>query len=151
MSLDFSFTDMINRLGQTKYDRITDHPTEKGKWHPVTDALIWAAMGVGIPAITKDNAEKFYERYIALQAIKGGDILHPKGRIIITREDVENHIGMRTNVSSTTDAAFNKKLARMLFEEGGILERKQGKSAVEIVNERAKNVNDETTSAGDLE
>lgn len=118
MSLDFNFEDMIERLGREEFDRITDHPTEAGKWHPVTDQMIWACMSVGIGKITEATVEKFIERYAALQALNSGDMIGKDGRFYITGADVRNHIGLRTNVSDETDAAFAEKLFRIAKEEG---------------------------------
>jgi hypothetical protein len=79
--------------------------------NPVTEALIWATMAVGIPQITDDNADEFYdrlhrwERLVAYYVIEGG-----KGPRPITREEVKAHIGLHTNASRLTRAQFGKKL-----------------------------------------
>jgi hypothetical protein len=127
MPLTFDFSDMISRVGREEFDKRTDHPTEAGKWHPVTDALIWASMATGVPALKDEaTADKFADRLLAYQAISGGDILTSTGRVVITREDVHAHIGMRTNASTLTDAQFAKNLARVAIDEGERLARQQG-------------------------
>ena len=135
MSLDFDFTAMIERLGQEEFDRITDHPTIKGDWHPVTSALIWATLSVGFGSITDENADTFANRLLALQAISGGDILTDEGRIVVTREDVHRHIGMRTNVTTMRVGEFNKRLAQNALEVGSRMERKQKASAFDRIAE----------------
>lgn len=129
MSLNFDFTRMIARVGKEEYDRITDHPTIKGKWHPVTDTLIWATMAVDIGAITEDNVDEFADRLLAVQAVSGPWMNSEDGPFYITREDVRNHIGLRTNVSKKSAAQFAKRLAEMAVEEGKRAERKQCDSA----------------------
>lgn len=130
MALHFDFTDMIARLGREEFDRITDHPTEGGeKWHPITDSLIWATMIVGIGQITEKTVDEFARRLAAYQAIDGGMILREGGRIHITREDVERHIGLRTNVTKESAATFNAKIARAAIEAGERAQRRQSQSA----------------------
>jgi hypothetical protein len=130
MSLNFDFTQMVERLGKEEYDRITDHPTIEGKWHPVTDALIWMTMAVGMGEITEKNADKFADRLLAYQALNGACLRGPDGEVYITSEDVKNHIGLSTNVfPMETDAQFAKKLRRIAMELGYSCERKQEVSA----------------------
>lgn len=140
MSLNFDFTAMIDRLGQEEYDRITDSPFEEGKWHPVTDALIWMTMSVGLPGITEKTVDKFVERALALQALSGGDLQSNDGRIVITEEDIRNHLGMRMNVGTESDATFKTKLFRMAIKEGELLDRKQKVSAHAKCAERAEKI-----------
>jgi len=131
MSLDFDFTDMIERLGREEYDRITDHPSEEGKWHPVTDALIWSCLILGLPGINEKTVDTFITRMAAMQAISPS--LHNQdGAVYITEEDIRNHMGLSTNCSKDSDAAFAKKLVGIAAEEGKRKERLQGKSAFEV-------------------
>lgn len=130
MSLDFDFQKMIDRLGREEFDRITDHPTEAGKWHPVTDALIWSCMIVGLPGINDQTVDTFVRRMAAMQAINAS--LHSQdGPIYITEEDIRNHAGLSTNVSKDSDAKFAKKLFDVAVGEGQRKFRMQGKSAFE--------------------
>lgn len=133
MSLDFDFTRMIERLGKEEYDRITDHPTQPNTWHPVTNALIWATLGVGMNRITEDNAEKFASRLAALQAVHGADLKTDTGPIYITSRDVEDHIGLSTNASNMNDAQFARKLTEAAVEAGQLSARLQDKSGFEAL------------------
>lgn len=134
MSLDFNFSKMIERVGKEEYDRITDHPTEKGKWHPVTEALIWATLGAGFGNIKDEKAaDEFADRVLMLQAVNGGYLQGKDGDVYVTREDVHNHIGMWTNVFPKEPATkFYAKLARMALEAGKRKERLQEVSAHEL-------------------
>ena len=70
---------------------------------PKTEQLIWLTMSIGISRITKLNWEKFYTRCFAWQRVKEHDI-------VVTAQDVYDHIGLRTNAASLTDHKFNKRL-----------------------------------------
>ena len=103
MSLNFDFSTMIERLGQAEYDRITDSPFEKGKWHPVTDALIWRCMSLEMRGIDEKNVDEFIWRCKFLQSLTGThDMANNKMDIWITEQDIRNHIGLSTNVTQKT-------------------------------------------------
>ena len=70
---------------------------------PKTEQLIWLTMSIGISRITKKNWTKFYARSFAWQRVRGHDI-------VVTAQDVYDHIGLFTNASSLTDSKFSKKL-----------------------------------------
>jgi hypothetical protein len=134
MSLDFDFTDMINRLGREEFDRITDHPDPDNKgWHPITEGLIWMTMSVGLPGIHTKYVDKFVERAAALQAVQGGWLATSHGKVLITEEDIRNHEGLRTNVSFEPDTKFYAKLAKIAFEEGRRQANLQGASAFDRI------------------
>lgn len=71
---------------------------------PKTEQLIWLTMSIGISRITKKNWTKFYARSFAWQRVRGHDI-------VVTAQDVYDHIGLFTNASSLTDSKFNQRLA----------------------------------------
>ena len=106
MPLNFHFDKMIERLGREEYDRITSSPATRGKkspqWHIVTDCLIWASMSLGLGSITEENVDEWTWRMSLWQRLRGPHIKTNKRAIRITREDIENHIGMITNVADET-------------------------------------------------
>ena len=139
MTLSYNFAGMINRIGKEKFNEITNHPTEKGHWHPVTDALIWVTMGIGIGDITEKNVNEFADRVLTLQAATGGLIATTKESIVVTREDVEAHIGMTTNVfPKWTKTKFYAHIARVAKDEGERMSLRQDGSGYEIVNAKIK-------------
>jgi len=73
--------------------------------NPTTNTLIWATMGVGINKITEKNWPVFLGRAAALEAF---------GAAPISAEDVEAHIGLSTNASNMTAAAFEKMILKMV-------------------------------------
>ena len=114
MSLNFDFTAMIKRVGQERYDEITTDPNNPKKWHPVTDRLIWKSLAVDLGEITEDNIEEWLFRLAFEQRMSDyADLEFGDGtRIWITREDLENHIGMTTNVTTKTRLNWVKRYAK---------------------------------------
>ena len=77
-------------------------------------------MTVGMGEITKQNAPEFFRRVAIIQKIYGPALTYrdpldgSKNEIFITFEDIENHIGLKTNVSTLSKTEFNKKALNML-------------------------------------
>ena len=78
---------------------------------PITSALIWGTMSVGLNAITEKNWEQFYIRCHAIETINGAWLLDRdrKGRPI-TAEDVKSHVGLHTNAIIRTKSQFQKDI-----------------------------------------
>jgi len=78
---------------------------------PITNALIWGTMWIGLNNITEKNWEQFYIRCHAIETINGAWLLdnNLKGRPI-TAEDVKSHVGLHTNASTRTKAQFQKDI-----------------------------------------
>jgi hypothetical protein len=76
--------------------------------NPVTEALIWHTMGVGIGTISEANCGEFYGRVKLVETLHGPSLYGPDGPRPITAEDVTAHIGLSTNVSKTSRAEFYK-------------------------------------------
>ena len=87
--------------------------TKAERWHELEnnkqDALIFSTMAVDMGEITEKNYEEFFKRYAMFCAA----IEQERS---LKLEDVRKGIGLRTNVSTTTPAAYKKRLY-------GILER----------------------------
>jgi hypothetical protein len=71
---------------------------------PVTNALIWSTMGLGIGVINDDTADEFAARLALWQKVNGA-LLHkpdPEGEgwipVEVTKDDVLAHKGLSTNV-----------------------------------------------------
>jgi hypothetical protein len=116
MSLNFDFANMIERVGREEYDRITTSPSTRGKesqkWHPVTDALIWATMHVDLGSITEKNVDEWTWRISLYQRLRGPYMKQKDGAFRITRKDIENHIGMITNVTDKTRRQWIAKITK---------------------------------------
>lgn len=98
MSLNFDLTACKTRLGEARYNSITTSPWDSKKWHPVTDSLIWNCMFTGLGEITEKNVDEFAARLAILRMKHGDELQYGDGTsVALTRKDVENHIGLRTN------------------------------------------------------
>jgi hypothetical protein len=115
MSLDFSVERMKNFNVLTTIIETTASSGGKPnrKWHPVTNALIFGTMPIGMNSITKDNWQEFYNRLNFWERTVGpqlwrGDIPQDDPRNRITPLEVYMHIGLGTNASNKTQAQFLK-------------------------------------------
>lgn len=84
---------------------------------PVTNALIWLTMIVGMGSITVKNARDFYARVKLYESLFGSYLTKREHEIgatwverPLTAEDVRAHIGLRTNVSMESDTAWRKRI-----------------------------------------
>lgn len=76
---------------------------------PITNALIWSTMSVGMNEITEDNARRFYDRLRLQQKLFGPELRRPDGSgVEISFDDVKANIGLRTNATNHKDAAWLK-------------------------------------------
>jgi hypothetical protein len=116
MSLDFDFKDMIERVGREEFDRITTSPQTRGQenmqWHPVTDCLIWATMPLDLGEITEKNVDEWTWRMSLYQRLRGPYLKSKDGAFRITRKDIEQHIGMVTNVITEPRSKWLKKVLK---------------------------------------
>jgi hypothetical protein len=72
---------------------------ERERMNPVTEALIFNSMAIGIGRITADNAAEVYARTSILEGINGA-LLHKRGEpVMITFDDISAHVGLWCNVS----------------------------------------------------
>ena len=108
MSLDWGFDD------------ITDWKTlcweEDGTMNPVTNALIWMTMSIGMNRITEANWTEFATRIHMLQKADGPWIEERKtvdgeekrSPRPITPLEINQHIGLHTKASPKTKTQFMK-------------------------------------------
>jgi hypothetical protein len=66
--------------------------------NPVTHGLIFATVGVGIGVIDDNTADEFAARLTFWQQLNGALLHGADGPVLITKEDVEAHKGLSTNV-----------------------------------------------------
>lgn len=84
--------------------------------NPVTDALVWATLVIGMNRITRRNWRRFAARVLAAQAVLDPLVLGLDGDgnlrpALVTPADVERHIGLRTSAPCLTAAQFERKIA----------------------------------------
>jgi hypothetical protein len=83
---------------------------------PITDALIWATMSVGMNEITNSNWREFYSRAYMIQTIHGGWIIEKGKTRFVTPQEVKDHIGLYTNATNYTAAKFKSNIDRRMRE-----------------------------------
>jgi len=100
---------------------VVEEAKQDGEPWRITEALIWATMAVDMGAITDANAQEFTER-LAMSAMVHGTILQRMDgdKIVdrpITLEEVRLRIGLKTNVTTTSAAAYKNRLARAMRDK----------------------------------
>ena len=93
-----------------------DSPAEVHEiWHPVTEAIVWRTMSVGLGTVTEDNVHEFYARSMLFDRITLTTPLWIEGKDThITMKMLRDHIGLSTNVP---DETRKKWIARIMDYE----------------------------------
>ena len=86
---------------------------------PITNALIWQTMSVGIRDITEKTIPEFYARLSVWESIVGPMFYEDdeNGKTTergVTLDDLRKRIGLHTNASSMTRAEWRKNIAAYL-------------------------------------
>ena len=118
MSLNFDVSKIKN------YKEVTTAKNAEGEdiWHPITDALIWQTMAVGMGQITEANVEEFYQRSRLYSNLFGDPIqfYNEKTEKYETRPftatEIHNHIGLSTNVSYEAPTKWRNRLWKYELE-----------------------------------
>lgn len=77
---------------------------------PVTHTLIWSTMAVGMTSITEKNWTDFYARLHAYELLSGAFLRNNDGPLLVTADQVRQHIGLSTNAGTETEAAWRKRI-----------------------------------------
>jgi len=92
-----------------------------GTTTPVTDALVFMTLAIGINEITDSNARIFFHRVDMLEKLFGAQLMSQDGETCITWLQVQDHRGLRTNASTLTDTQFLKRVWERQIREGNDL------------------------------
>lgn len=110
MSLNFDLSKVKERLGD-RWNEITtspdtlNEPEGSQKWHAVTDFLIWSTMALDLNRITEENVDEWCFRLGLLNVVTkhyrpdSFNVIGGIGGFNLNRVDIENHIGLSTNVT----------------------------------------------------
>lgn len=82
----------------------------------VTEALVWAALSIGIPDITAKNYNEFFARIHMVERLSGTYLKRDGQPYYITRMDVKRRIGLMTNCSRFGRTKFIKRQTDRHFE-----------------------------------
>ena len=119
MSLTWSIT-AVKDFGQL-HQTHEDGSYELG---PTTERLIFLTMQVDLGEITEKNLDEWIFRLALMKKVGWTP------RTEIVRADLERHVGLKTNVHSTTRAQFRTKVIKNLeLEVQGELRVKSAKTA----------------------
>jgi hypothetical protein len=106
-----------------------DHDDPSGRyvagdklWNPVTEALVWSCVAVGLRGITESNAGEFFARVRLVEQTEGPMLVRavdpetgerPSGaKAFITEAEVLAHVGLSTNVTNETRSQFMKRISQ---------------------------------------
>lgn len=111
----------------------TDKKNDKGKsvkeMNPITDVLIWGSMFIGMDAITEKTYKEFHKRLIELEIITGKGMLTKEsgdGKATYqesrqpTLEEIQLHIGLKTNASRMDSKKWGSSIRRIVKEEAEV-------------------------------
>lgn len=104
-------------IGNVKdYRKLKD---SDGRLNVVTETLVFSTMSVDIGSIEEKNIGEWCWRLAYLRAMGlGREIpLNDEGKRDITLDELRRHIGMRTNVITTSRAEFCKRWSAYLRRE----------------------------------
>ena len=105
MSLDYRFGEIEN------FKKIC---FQKGKMNPLSHALVFATIAVGVNEITKRNWIKFYARLHFWELVHGTYLSKDGKPVPISAEEVKRHIGLSTNASMLSETGFLRNFSRKL-------------------------------------
>lgn len=101
---------------------------------PITNALIWGTMSVGMHSIDEVDWREFYTRAYIIQTIHGGWIIENGKTRFVTPQEVKDHIGLHTNATSMTNAKFKASIERRLRDQANQLLRRFDETEQEEAN-----------------
>jgi hypothetical protein len=96
------------------YESLTKEQQQEGL---KTEALIWLTIGIGMGDITEENVDEFTARVMIWEKVRGNYLRLDKEPYYLTRSDIERRIGLWTNASRETKAAWNKNMMRLMWED----------------------------------
>ena len=105
MSLDVDWSSIDKERYPDREDEFGDT-----QLNAVTFSLAFASMAVGISKITEKNAGEFYTRLAMIERLHGAGLSNKDGPRFITPAEIHDHIGLRTNASTLSSAAFAKTI-----------------------------------------
>lgn len=108
MSLDY-------QLGGIKdWETVCKNPTT-GKLKGSTETLIWITIPTLMGEITEKNKDEFLLRCRMYENMRGAMRTYPDGRaVFVSREEVEAHVGLRTNAHTESMPKFRKHLISLM-------------------------------------
>lgn len=111
MALEFWFTDMSDEARENENYCWQGTDKDGQQVAPVTHSIIFACMTVGIGRITDKNVGEFYARMRVLYLLESVGGLYENGKPrMITMKELNDHVGLFTNVGNETRAQWARRL-----------------------------------------
>jgi len=133
MSLNFDYSKVKNSDVITTHPKDVDKPREEQHLSPITESLIWKALSVRLGKITEENVDEWWFRVRLTQLVDGPEFNCGKDvKVYLTRQDIVNHIGLKTNADTFTRSKWAKEFMKINPIK---LRSEQEQSAQEILTE----------------
>ncbi len=134
MSLNYDFT------GIDGYETVCWIMDDEGNKviNPITDALVWATLSIGIGEITAANVDEWHSRLWAMDAVYGPSLYNvdddgTRTPRPITVAEIRAHVGLKTNVfPKVTAPAFARKLAEHLYDRARLVREREATAAATV-------------------
>ena len=123
----------------------TEEKNDKGEpmydMNPITNVMIWGSMFIGMDTITEKTYKEFHKRLIEMEIVTGSGMLQAektganketyKDSRQPTLEEIQLHIGLKTNASRMESRKWGSNVRRIVKEEAEkkirAMESKNGK------------------------
>lgn len=102
-----------------------------GECLPTTKAIILNCMGIGLGSITEKNLDEVWRRTQMREDVDGPMLHHGGTECFLTREDLERHIGLTTNVANESAKVWEAKLGRSAVYKFRLLGKSKRREAEE--------------------
>lgn len=100
--------------------RNCDESVKDEKNWSITEIIIFATMSVDMGEITEQNVDTFIARVRAIETVYGPSVVeNTKDGLVhrgLTEEEIRLRIGLKTNVTTTSDVKFRNRMAKALME-----------------------------------
>lgn len=125
MSLDWNVSNIENYRDKCYIeDGVAENGEKMYRLNGTTEALIWSTMLIDMGEITEKNAQEFYSRIHIWEALNVPMIIRTDSKGI-SPKDVYDHIGLKTNVNTTTFAKWRTRVMKSAVEDAGQAWRKE--------------------------
>lgn len=110
MALTFDFTNIKNYKTTVWIPEPTEENPDAARMNPVTEALIFGTMSIGIGRFTEKNIAEVAARFRIIERLQGPMLTKNGEDAYLTDEDFLAHIGLFTNVSEETRSAWARRM-----------------------------------------
>lgn len=88
-----------------------------GNLNTVTEGIIFSSMTVGLGEITPKNVDEWMIRLTMADKLFGTILKLDGQQRSLTRQEIEAHIGLKTNVRNEKRPSWSKRMTEQFFRE----------------------------------